>query len=86
MACHHLKIWPQYFDAVLSGVKPFEIRENDRDYQVGDHLRLLEWSPEQEEFTGRQLEVLVTYMTEFGQKAGTVVMGIKGPIHKGLKP
>ncbi|WP_032470160.1 DUF3850 domain-containing protein [Vibrio metoecus] len=37
MAKHHtLKIEPRYLDAVLSGLKTFEIRKNDRDYCVGD--------------------------------------------------
>lgn len=32
---HELKILPEYFDAVMSGVKTFEVRKNDRSYGVG---------------------------------------------------
>jgi len=39
---YDLKILPQYFNAVEDGSKPFEIRRNDRDYQVGDILLLRE--------------------------------------------
>lgn len=36
---HELKIYPQYLDALKRGVKTFEIRYNDRNYQVGDILK-----------------------------------------------
>jgi hypothetical protein len=37
---HELKTDPDVFDAVIEGEKKFEIRINDRDYQVGDDLCL----------------------------------------------
>lgn len=37
---HNLKIEEQYLQDLLSGKKTFEIRLNDRDYQVGDTLLL----------------------------------------------
>ena len=37
---HELKTDPEVFDAVIAGTKTFEIRKNDRDYQVGDELLL----------------------------------------------
>ena len=40
MKIHELKLDTFYFDDVKSGVKTFEIRKNDRDYQVGDLLSL----------------------------------------------
>jgi len=75
---HDLKTWPQYFEAVQSGAKPFEIREfKDREFQVGDTLRLREWIPAEERYTGRECTRTVTYMTTFGQPPWQVVMGIK---------
>ncbi|MEG0259568.1 MAG: DUF3850 domain-containing protein [Lysinibacillus sp.] len=38
MATHDLKILPEYLEAVVSGKKTFEIRKNDRDFQVGDRI------------------------------------------------
>ena len=39
---HDLKILPEHFNAVADGRKPFEVRRNDWDYQVGDILHLRE--------------------------------------------
>lgn len=37
---HELKCWPQYFDAVVSGEKTFEVRRDDRGFQTGDVVEL----------------------------------------------
>ena len=42
---HVLKCWPQYYRAIESGEKTWEIRKNDRDYHVGDILHLRPWDP-----------------------------------------
>lgn len=76
MKIHSLKILPEYFEAVVQGYKKFEIRENDRDYQVGDKLELHEFIPDKG-YTGDYLMVQVTYMTDYAQKNGYVVMGIE---------
>ena len=41
MSVHNIKIKKKYYDAVLSGEKTFEIRKNDRDYQVGDIIHFV---------------------------------------------
>ncbi len=58
---HFLKIKRQYFNSVLSNEKTFEIRKNDRAYNVGDKLILNEID-ENEFQTGRQLIVKITYL------------------------
>ena len=76
---HDLKAWPEPFQAVYERRKPYEIRVNDRDYQVGDILFLREWSPEDYAYTRRSLRVRVTYMTrggEWGLPPELCVMGI----------
>jgi hypothetical protein len=47
---HDLKILPEYFNAVADGSKPFEVRRNDRDYQVGDILLLREGNKAEDVF------------------------------------
>lgn len=77
---HTLKCRVLFYADLVSGVKTFEIRLNDRDFKVGDILLLKEWDDtvdmEPGRFTGREIQRLVTYMTDFEQKPGYVVMGI----------
>ena len=40
---HHLKTKTEYFQAVIDGKKPFEIRFNDRDFKSGDRVILEEY-------------------------------------------
>lgn len=42
---HELKCWPEFFHPLRRGAKPFELRKNDRDYQVGDYLLIREFDP-----------------------------------------
>lgn len=61
---HRVKSWPSFFEATLSGVKTHDVRRiSDRDYQVGDTLRLMEFDPEKKQYTGRELCVRITYIT-----------------------
>lgn len=42
---HELKIWPQYYARVADGSKTFEVRNNDRAFQMGDTVVLREYDP-----------------------------------------
>lgn len=72
---HTLKIQSRYFKDVVNGLKTFEIRKNDRDYKVGDILVLEERLCGR--FTDEQIKVKVTYITDYAQQDGYVVMGIE---------
>lgn len=69
---HKLKILPEYFEEVVSGKKTFEIRMNDRDFQVGEEALLEEWIPSAG-YTGARALVKITYVTDYGQQIGFVV-------------
>lgn len=73
---HELKILPEYFEAVVSGNKRFEIRKNDRNYKKGDILRLNEYQDGQ--YTGDVYVAEITYITNYAQQDGYIVLGIKG--------
>lgn len=63
---HDLKTWPREFEAVLAGLKKHEVRRDDRDFQIGDELRLREWRPENRAYTEREVLVRVTWKTVGG--------------------
>jgi len=81
MKVHDLKIEEKYFKEVLSGNKTFEIRKNDRDFRVGELVELSEVIQpsiyNEPCYTGRVLFKEITYITDFNQKDGYVVFGIK---------
>jgi ASC-1-like (ASCH) protein len=58
------KVWPKYFEKILSGDKNFEIRLNDFKVNKGDTLILKEFDPDKKEFTGREIKKEVTYIAK----------------------
>lgn len=74
---HQLKISKKYFDDVQNGTKTFEVRKNDRGYNVGDVLILKEIDYNNN-YTGRTIKVKVTYFFSlFGLATGYCVLGVK---------
>ncbi len=67
---HDLKIWPTFFDRVLNGNKPWEIRKNDRNFDAGDTATLREWDPTHEKYTGRTITGSIPFVM-------AEVMGLK---------
>lgn len=60
---HVLKIEPQFFEAVIDGKKTFEVRQNDRNFRVGDYLLLKELNDTRQRiYTGRTALLRVTYI------------------------
>lgn len=79
---HHLKSWPESFQAVVANQKTHEIRNDDRGFMEDDFLCLHEWDPGAEvrleamdpagpplrlgAYTGREFWVKVKYKTPGG--------------------
>lgn len=74
---HELKILPQYMDEVMAGNKTFELRKNDRDFQIGDTFVLREW--ENGAYTGRYFIQSIVYILkdcpEYGLADGYCIFG-----------
>jgi len=82
---HELKTWPQFFAAVRSGAKRFEIRLNDRGFMLHDILVLREWDPAIEDYTGQVEERQITFLlteADFGSIVhGYVAIGFGAAPH-----
>jgi len=59
-----LKTWPEYFKQICMGTKTFEIRKNDRSFEVGDILIVKEWNPSTERYTGNLVKCSITYIID----------------------
>lgn len=58
---HILAIYPEYFDAITSGKKRFEVRRKSRGFKVGDILILKENDGTD---TGRKIKAEVIYILD----------------------
>jgi hypothetical protein len=86
---HELKTWPACFAAVKAGNKPFDVRENDRNFQVGDMLTLREFEPETEQYSGQTVTRWISYVLQggaFGVQPNWCVLGFSEipPIPTGI--
>lgn len=76
---HELKTWPEFYQAISTNAKTVEIRKNDRPFMVGDILKLEEFDPSEQRYTGRSCERFVTHIVEggqFGIERGYIAMSI----------
>jgi hypothetical protein len=80
---HELKLRQPFYDDVLKGDKTFEVRQNDRDFHVGDYLALNEFVVGENglggKYTGNAILTQITYILDNSAfcKDGCVILGIK---------
>jgi hypothetical protein len=59
-----LKSWPPFFQAICAGIKTHDLRsEKDSDFHKGQILILQEYDPFGGGYTGEEVAVEVTYIT-----------------------
>lgn len=75
---HALKVLPRFFAEIETDEKTFELRKNDRGFEVGDVLYLREWTKEAG-FTGRAQRRIVTSIVVdgYGLLPGYVCMSVQ---------
>ena len=76
---HEIKIRPEYFEKAKDWSKPFELRKDDRPYQLGDIVILKEFSYSEGIYTGRQAVRKISYILrdcpDYGLKDGYCIIG-----------
>jgi hypothetical protein len=80
MKTHVLKTLPEPFQATLDGLKKFELREDDRGFEVGDRIVLQEYDGNRNTFTGRHKDVVVTYKLAapaYGLPHNLCILGVR---------
>jgi hypothetical protein len=79
MKTHELKILPKYFNEIWRGTKRFELRKDDRAYQIRDEVKLMEWDGN--EYTGAAVTLTISYVLvdvpDYGLKDGYVILGLQ---------
>jgi hypothetical protein len=79
---HLVKCWVEFFTPIRDGIKTFDIRRDDRDYQVGDQIVQLEYKHGIGTYTGREVACHITYIARgpkfgpFGLKDGYAILAI----------
>ena len=78
MKKHELKIDPKYYEPVVYGEKKFEVRKNDRNYEVGDVILLKEYNGEKKNYTGREIMLEIRYILDNQEylREGYVILGL----------
>lgn len=78
---HDLKIHPSPLADLMSGAKTAEVRRNDRGFQVGDTVRLMEVNPETGNWTGAtdHVRTISHIQTGYGLPDGMCVLSYAQP-------
>jgi len=75
---HVLKIWPEFYREHAMGTRRFEIRKNDRGYDVGDLVVLQPYDPTNNAYLpGPELTYRITTVSNFQQRLDYVVLGLE---------
>lgn len=76
MKIHELKLQQPYFEDVFRNKKKFEVRKNDRNFKVGDRLKLIEFPSENPRYVLKDIEYILEG-GQYGIEKDYVVLGLK---------
>jgi len=78
---HEIKILEGFANDIISGVKTFELRKNDRDYERGDWIKFTAIKGDSSEIYGHPINnkfYKITYVLNgYGLRDGYVALGIQ---------
>lgn len=75
-----MKTWVEPFQAIWDDMKMYEIRYDDRGFDLDNILHLWEWDKHEEVYTGRRVVARVTHISrspDWGLPSSMVVMSLK---------
>lgn len=64
MKVHYLKTIQPYFEEIWMCRKTFELRKNDRGFEVGDVVVLMEYERAKNQYSGNQIIGVITYILD----------------------
>ena len=76
MQTHELKLIQPFFEDVFRNKKNFEVRKNDRNFKVGDRLKLIEFPSENPRYVLKDIEYILEG-GQYGIEKDYVVLGLK---------
>ncbi len=67
MTEHTVRSWCHLYGPMMEGRKTHDLRKDDRNYKVGDTLKLEEYDITKGAYTGRWCRMKITYITGRGE-------------------
>lgn len=74
---HDLKCIQPFFKEIWAGKKTWELRKDDRGFAIGDGLKLSEYDPELQCYTGLRINARITTMLGAGSGLADQIGGLK---------
>lgn len=75
--CHSLKIKREYYAAIVFGDKTFEIRKDDRGYEVGDGITFSDADTGEKLHGVWEITYILRNVPEYGLMDGYVVLSLE---------
>lgn len=61
---YEFKSPPEDFDAIARGDRKHDLQPDHHGFRVGDYMRLREWDPRSETYTGRNVLCKITHVAD----------------------